>query len=80
MSKAFKEFEKQRKEQIRAEAKLEHGIVQSKYKRKKCSSCFYKNRNKICGKHYVLTKDDEICPKYLRYSPTVYGGGRVSPR
>ena len=57
-----------------------YNIVPSIYKTKKCSKCFYHNRSRVCGKHYIKTSLEDVCPYYIKSSNAVYSGGGVSPR
>lgn len=67
-------------ESVREGEKRRVGIRVSNYKLKKCGNCFFYNTNRVCGKHYIRTKKEEVCPDFRKISTTVYGGGRVNPK
>lgn len=65
---------------FRKDAKSQFKIVHSNYKKKNCMNCFFYNNNKVCGKHYIRTLKDEVCPDFRKIITKIYGGGRVSPK
>lgn len=66
--------------QIRRMIKGQAGITEAIKKGENCGNCFFQNRGKICGKHYIKISDHEVCPYYSKRSITLYYGGTVSSR
>jgi len=66
--------------QERNKAKGTLGITKAKSKKKSCRNCFYLNKGKICSKHLLKVKDDNVCAKYNSKEVRVYGGGSVRPK
>ncbi|MBB6446059.1 hypothetical protein [Bacillus benzoevorans] len=65
---------------IRRMVKEQAGIIESNFKANCCRNCYYQNRGKICGKHYIKTNDNEVCPYHTKLSITIYRGGTVSAK
>lgn len=56
------------------------GIARSSQETEKCGVCFYHNQ-RVCSKHHVITKYDEVCPSFtIPRKAKIYSGGSVSPK
>ncbi|KYG90327.1 hypothetical protein A0U40_18560 [[Bacillus] sp. KCTC 13219] len=64
----------------RIQLKKQLGINNFERKNKKCSTCFYYTKQKICSKHLLVTKREEVCAQYTSRSIQVFQGGSASSK
>ncbi|MEC1178524.1 hypothetical protein P9B03_08530 [Metasolibacillus meyeri] len=64
----------------RIQLKKQLGINSSDGNNKKCNNCFYYTKQKICSKHLLVTKREEVCAQYASRSIKVFQGGSASSK
>lgn len=60
--------------------KNQYGIAISSNQNRTCNNCFNYSNQKVCAKHFIVTKGNEYCEKFSSRRIVVFGGGSASSK